>query len=649
MAEKFRMVCLLSLAALTLAGSSAQAQIHSRGELDFFVEPTPAGNFSHGYTEYRVFVTNKGKEETYRVTLTIPAENESRGGNGATLQSITRSVSVGPGLTSVVSLYQPSAPYVPGTGIAIRINGRSGKLPFTPVSSGRMGGMGHHYGYSRRGRMYFSHGGPSSAQPLVLRSLNVDPQFNVDKRWAGIPGAGGGKAGLPGVPGMGGGMAMGVAYNFNGEVVPALSPISTWSSHWLGYTRYDGIVVTRDDIKELQSGGNDTRAVLQALWQYTEAGGVLIILGAGDVPMPESWKRNAFRRDSLISPMTIYPVGFGQCLIAKDPNSKNWAPPGRPDDPWGMIGSAVNTTTMPWQSSKALAELNKSFPVVDDLGVPVKGLFVLMILFAIALGPVNLIVLGRKKKRIWMLWTVPAISLFTCVLVFGYMVIAEGWQGHARTGGITLLDEIDHRATSLGRATFYSPLTPGGGLHFSEETEVWVQGGDEDSSSSSCAIDWTQEQHLSRGWVTARVPAHFATRCSETRRERLNVHREADGRIGVLNGLGVEIKTLWLADEKGVLYKADSIPAGARATLDRGDKDNVPNSKSVAWRTLYATSDWINSAKTARDRPWDVLRPRTYLAVVDGSPFHNEQALPKATLRGTESVVLGIMADLGGK
>src|SRR5262249_57686222 len=118
--------------------------------------------------------------------------------------------------------------------------------------------------------------------------------------------------------------------------------------------------------------------------------------------------------------------------------------------------------------------------------------------------------------------TTPAVSLLTIFAVFGYMIVSEGWHGHLRTETLTLLDENSHHAVTIGRTGFYSPLTPGGGLHFSPETELMPQTGSMEEASiytrgrrpssgsgSSCSLDWTQAQHLSRGWVNARTPAHF--------------------------------------------------------------------------------------------------------------------------------------------
>jgi hypothetical protein len=650
--ERIRLINLASLAVLALSGPAVMAQGRmTQGELELWAEPEPKGEANHGYTEYRVYIHNKGKESTYRVTLKVPGETFYGGRGRGALQAITRTVSVGPGLVTVASLYQPSSPDVFGDGVAVYIDGRQVKqrLPLRPASNRSRG-----YVYrGGRGRVYYGIGpGSGGTQPLVLMSQRVNENFfKVTTPAGGAPPAVGPGAGGPFPPGgMGGpggfggrGMGMGgtsaPATRINAQFIRSDMPVSVWTSHWLGYSRYDGIVLTREDMQELQSGSNDTRAVLRALWQYAETGGVLLVLGPGSVAVPQGWTRHVVDREGLKS----HQVGFGECLVASDRNSDKWGL-----ERWGLINSAVNSTASPWSSSsQSLSDLNTTFPVVDNLGVPVIGLFILMILFAIALGPVNLVVLSKKKKRIWMLWTVPLLSGITCLAVFGFMIVAEGWQGHAVAGGITFLDEIDHRATSLGRTAFYSPLTPGAGLQFSEDTEISILGGGE-SEPSVCSMDWTQGQHLAHGWVQARVPAHFAVRCSETRRERLTVRREADGKLSVVNGLGANIKKLTVADEKGLLFVASGIPAGERATLERGEgsikeKGEYKYRKNGAWRRIFKSgNEWIIGAKV----PSELLGPRMYLAVLEGSPFH-EQALHGARVRKSESVVVGIMAPEG--
>jgi hypothetical protein len=272
-----------------------------------------------------------------------------------------------------------------------------------------------------------------------------------------------------------------------------------------------------------------------------------------------------------------------------------------------------------------------------------------MILFAVLIGPVNLFVLGKMQRRIWLLWTVPAISLFTCLLVFAYMVVAEGWQGRSNIVAITILDEGQRRATTLSRCAFYTPLTPGGGLYFSPETEVTALASD--GQGTACTIDWTNGQHFANGWITARIPAQFACRKSETARQRVGFS-QGNPAVTLTNGLGEDIRSLWYADADGRLYRSGPVAAGQQGMLEKTEHVVPAVPANSMRKTIYATQDWVASIKAAtrdfnKGAPNTILAPNTYLAEVQASPFLNYDGKPEglrsARPRESSSYVFGIL------
>ena len=110
--------------------------------------------------------------------------------------------------------------------------------------------------------------------------------------------------------------------------------------------------------------------------------------------------------------------------------------------------------------------------LVAESKVPIRGMFPLVLLFAIAIGPLNLWLLSRYKRRIWLWWDVPAISLLTCLAVFGYAAFSEGWTGHGKTASMTLLDQRTRPATTFGYVSYYCPLTPSSGPRFGADTDA---------------------------------------------------------------------------------------------------------------------------------------------------------------------------------
>ena len=410
------------------------------------------------------------------------------------------------------------------------------------------------------------------------------------------------------------------------ESLRAESPVTEWSENWLAYSPFDAVVLNAADL------GSLSPAVLAALGDYLAAGGNVVLSGKTD--LPAAW--HPVQKKNLAGGFE-YEVGFGRCFAfgAENPATLNVKS-------MQTVREAVRDTARYWQALPAESgAANAAMPVVENLKIPTRGIVVIMLAFIIIIGPVNMIYLNRRNRRTWMLWTIPAISFATTLLVFAYSLLREGITPDTRIAGLTVIDQAGHHATTIGATAFYCPLTPSGGLHFDYGTEATplVQIGS--GSGTSREVDWTQAQHFSRGWVSARVPAHFHLRKSETRRERLQVVNE-NGKLQVVNGLGAPIKLLWLADAGGKIYQASNVAAGQKAGLVPTTEAMNPEKLGVS-RLLRDIS--FAAVVGHGDSTVKYLLPGTYTAELDGNPFI-ENALgaassPKRTK--TSSVVFGIL------
>ena len=465
--------------------------------------------------------------------------------------------------------------------------------------------------------------GSTTADPVfLLFSKSVDSHFN--NLLEGIRGSGV-QTKLPGGPGSNPVEFSGSAYRAN-TIIFAKQPPSTWSPNWLGYSRYDGIVITGEDLRAMPA------EVRSAIGQYVECGGILLLLG-GDASFLGPWKPEPVGD----LPLKACAAGFGHCFIATE---KDYANMNR--NALAVVAVSWSRTGDPWQRTKSTLDANRVYPVIDDLGVPVWTLLFLMFVFAIGIGPLNLYLLHRWKKKLWLFWTVPVISFITCIAVLGSMVVLEGWSSRTRVTAFTVLDENSRRATTLGGLGVYTPLLPGGGMHVSTQTEVDYQNKDEEYSyrrrrGTPLALDWTRDQHLSSGWVTPRVPSHFLLRKGETRRERVTITTGGDGRPEAVNGLGADITEFWYANDKGQLFSTSRIPAGGKATLEPSTRK--PSTTNTL-RSIYS-GEWFDLAERMKKNGPDYLTPRTYLAFLDAAPFLDD-AVPKSGSTKAKSVVFGV-------
>ena len=241
-----------------------------------------------------------------------------------------------------------------------------------------------------------------------------------------------------------------------------------------------------------------------------------------------------------------------------------------------------------------------------------------------------------------MLWTIPAISLATTLLVFAYSLLREGITPDTRIAGLTVLDQSTHRAATIGAEGFYCPLTPSGGLTFESATEATPLVATGYGSGTSREVDWSSSQHFTRGWVSARVPAHFHVRKSEPRRERIQVVNE-NGKLKIVNSLGAPITSIWFADAKMNLFEAHNVPAGQKGGLiSSGQNFSGKSGPGGLLRDVTFAGHEDYPVTTIGKN----ILPNTYIAVLEGNPFI-ENALGKSSSpkrTKMSAVVFGILA-----
>ncbi len=550
---------------------------------------------SHGYHEFSFVVVNESPTESRRVTLSGPQSSEVDIGLPG-LSRVGRTVTVGPGSTARLHLMQPPLP-VFGNSLQVRIDGevQSEIIPWVTA----------HPRYWVGNPRHIPSRGPGSRDLLISQGLDEDSfPAHSDEDY---------------------------------RVSRATVPISAWSENWLAYSGYDGLVTT---VAELEQA---PRAVVEALWRYVEAGGALVCLG--EVTDGSEWfreRRERPRASVLEQGVEVDYAGFGVVLnvAASTVAELNSGQLDRLDAAW-------RRSRDPWDRARDLGSVHGQFPVAAKLEVPVRGLFVVVLLFTLLIGPANLIFLSRRKRRIWLLWTVPGLSLMACVAVVVWVLADEGLVRFQRSATITVLDERVRRATSYGWAGYYATLTSGDGLRFGLETEVspilaWNYRG----PKASRTVVWGEAQHLDQGWLRARVPSYFMLRKTEQRRERLSLRwSSAEGPAGgleVVNGLGVDLETLWVAGPTGRLYRArESLAAGIAAELERTDATAAGDVDAV--RRLYH-GDLMGRLRRLEQEPAQFLRPGTYLAVTRSSPFV-EDGLDRVDRAQQRTLIYGISQD----
>lgn len=617
-ANSIRKLSLAFLFALVLP-MLALAQLQNFGDVTVVVEAMHTSGVGEGYAEFRATITNNSGTQAHKVTLLLP--NYSYDNTWGGVREVRRTVELAPLSTADIVFFSPSlASYT--TSAEVQIDGTRQREQVV-IGNGKVGFV---VTRSSAGSLLLSQQVFKSG---LMNAANVEQSLkNSSGEWRIAT----------------------QSYEF---------PVSEWSRNWMSYARFGGVMLQAEELNAAPE------AVRTALLRYVERGGTLIVAGNWQPPAQwQAWRGGlkdeeveddeeiAGRPRVMPSPsptatpappakqkpradLPMHYVGFGAVIVTGAVDPAEIAV-----NQWKGIMAYLSGSEMVEEGDSTLAGINQKFQVVEQFGVPIRGLFLLMLLFVIVIGPVNLIWLAKRKRKIWMLWTVPAISLLTCLIVAGFSLFGEGWNATTKTEALTILDETAHRATTIGWTGFYSPITPSEGLRFSFDTELVPQlpsYWDYRRTLPSRTVDWTNDQHLESGWISARIPAFFKLRKSETRRERLNIRQSGEA-VTLVNGLGADIAKVWWADASGKIHSAENIAAGAQASLSATELKTYATPPRL--RGAYI-GDWLKEFKAFSDQPQQVLMPNSYLAVLNGAPFV-EEGLKDVKLRTARNLVYGV-------
>ena len=223
--------------------------------------------------------------------------------------------------------------------------------------------------------------------------------------------------------------------------------------------------------------------------------------------------------------------------------------------------------------------------------VPVYAFLCLITAFTLIIGPLNYYFLFMRRRLALMVLTVPAIAGITCLVLFAYSLIADGFSIRSRIHSFTWLDQQRKSAISLSRLSLYAPFAPSAGLKFSPECAVfpiWPATADFEGGS----VNWSaNDQRLSSAWFRSQTWTQFQTIENRAERGRLDYTPPTDPKsqtLAVSNGLSWDLDYLAVKVTDTQWYAGGPVQAGATAELKRVKQTEVAGrfnnaSAQTAW------------------------------------------------------------------
>jgi hypothetical protein len=205
---------------------------------------------------------------------------------------------------------------------------------------------------------------------------------------------------------------------------------------------------------------------------------------------------------------------------------------------------------------------------------PVISFLLLVSLFAVLIGPVNYMILGRAQRLYLLLITVPVGAALVTGSLFTYALLTDGLGVRLRARTFTDLDQTNGRAVAWSRQSYYASIAPSRGLSFPTDATVFpilhLPNAGPRTGEPDKFIRWDEEQRLTDGYVASRTAGQFMVLRATESADKLAV-REG-GATGqspeVTNGLRTDIRLLVLHDSRDQWWIAENLADQAQATLE---------------------------------------------------------------------------------
>ena len=217
--------------------------------------------------------------------------------------------------------------------------------------------------------------------------------------------------------------------------------------------------------------------------------------------------------------------------------------------------------------------------LVPGVGLaPVTEFRILITLFVLLIGPINYWLLKRYKRLHLMVLTVPLAAIVTTAALFGYAIVADGFESRVRAQSYTALDQVTGDAACWTRLSYYSGLSPRDGLTMPADVVMypilpsWT--GDADLAEEKDLAWDGQQAKLTKGWLNSRTPTQYLTVRSRKSPLRLEVLDSGD-KLRVKNQLDTKIKALVVISDSGKLYFGENITSDASAGLQPVERDDA--------------------------------------------------------------------------
>ena len=283
---------------------------------------------------------------------------------------------------------------------------------------------------------------------------------------------------------------------------------------------------------------------------------------------------------------------------------------------------------------------NASFPTaVPFTPPPLVPVYVALFIIMIFLGPVLLVVLAKRNRRLSIYWLVPSIAGAVSVLVLALALARNGVTPVSYSQSVLYLNEKTQTQVQLATLSMMAPVGLRSPLYFGASVEVMPAPASQEFSSGRKTVRNEGDLVLGSGWVPSRVPITFLLRdAGKLTIPVMKFEKTGDGGYEVTNPYDGFIRTVLYRDAEGAyFYFEGTLAEGVKGEM-RGTDFDV-----MGWLTsMHHPRDIFFEAKEIQ---WSheglSLMPNTYICELSGSPYMEHPIRRGAVRHEGKTLILG--------
>lgn len=267
--------------------------------------------------------------------------------------------------------------------------------------------------------------------------------------------------------------------------------------------------------------------------------------------------------------------------------------------------------------------------------------------FAMMIGPINLYVIAPGRRRHWLFFTLPAISVVAVVALVVAIYLQDGVGGDGARRALVLLVPGENEAAVFQEQVSRTGLLFDAKFSLPDDAVCANLVAEDSNFQPGRPLEYDRQLGQATGdWFRARVrQAQHLRQVVPTRARIELVGRAPDGAPIVESTVAANLRDFHYLDAQHTLWSAEKVAPGTRVTLRReaGEQKQLPPVGD--FDQPMGSLSFSGLAKRLAENP----QPEGFIALTDGFDLSPIPTLAAVRWKNSAVMVAGVVAATAGK